>query len=235
MKTFQRFAVGLTAAVVLATALLPAQQGTLTPADMQRRRDLEAELQQIAVVERRVMIPMKDGVRLATDIYRPKSCRRQGADRVRQDAVQLQFLGRPQRRAGRHDHDHRRHQARLRVGRAERARALLLGRQLRHPRRADHRRLRDHRLPVEAAVVERQGGHHRVLVDRRVAAGRRLAGASRLCRDERAGVRRRRRQGRPVLGAGQLVSRRRDADAVHHLDLRPAEPGAADVPERHAA
>ena len=72
MKTFQRFAVGLTAAVVLATALLPAQQGTLTPADMQRRRDLEAELQQIAVVERRVMIPMKDGVRLATDIYRPK-------------------------------------------------------------------------------------------------------------------------------------------------------------------
>ncbi len=73
MKTLQRFAVALTAAVVLATALLPAQQGTLTPAEMQRRRDLEAELQQIAVVERRVMIPMKDGVRLATDIYRPKN------------------------------------------------------------------------------------------------------------------------------------------------------------------
>ena len=81
MKTFQRFAVGLTAAVVLATALLPAQQGTLTPADMQRRRDLEAELQQIAVVERRVMIPMKDGVRLATDIYRPKNPRLAGAAR----------------------------------------------------------------------------------------------------------------------------------------------------------
>ena len=73
MKTFQRFAVGLTAAVVLATALLPAQQATLTPAEQQRRRDLEAKLQDIAVVERRVMIPMKDGVRLATDIYRPKN------------------------------------------------------------------------------------------------------------------------------------------------------------------
>ncbi|MGE3277143.1 MAG: CocE/NonD family hydrolase [Vicinamibacterales bacterium] len=39
---------------------------------MQRRRDLEARLQEIAVVQRRVMIPMKDGVRLATDIYYPK-------------------------------------------------------------------------------------------------------------------------------------------------------------------
>ena len=38
-----------------------------------------------------------------------------------------------------------------------------------------------------------------------------------------------------VLRAGQLVSRRRRADALHHLDLRPAEPGAADVSARHAA
>ena len=64
--------------VVFAFCLLPlalpsAQQATLTPSEQQRRKDLEAELQDIAVVERRVMIPMKDGVRLATDIYRPKS------------------------------------------------------------------------------------------------------------------------------------------------------------------
>ncbi|MDP2390933.1 MAG: CocE/NonD family hydrolase, partial [Acidobacteriota bacterium] len=52
---------------------MPAQQGTLTPAEQQRRKDLEAELQEIAIVERRVMIPMKDGVRLATDIYRPRA------------------------------------------------------------------------------------------------------------------------------------------------------------------
>ena len=40
---------------------------------------------------------------------------------------------------------------------------------------------------------------------------------------------------RAVLRTGQLVSRRRGADAVHHLDLRTAEPGAADVPAEHAA
>ena len=64
--------------VVFAFCLLPfalpsAQQATLTLAEQQHRKDLEAELQDIAVVERRVMIPMKDGVRLATDIYRPKN------------------------------------------------------------------------------------------------------------------------------------------------------------------
>ena len=52
-----------------------------------------------------------------------------------------------------------------------------------------------------------------------------------LCGDERAGLRRRRRPRRPVLRAGQLVSRRRGADAVHHLALRRAEPGAAAVPD----
>jgi len=46
--------------------------GTLTPAETQRRHALERELQDIAIVERKVMMPMRDGVRLATDIYRPK-------------------------------------------------------------------------------------------------------------------------------------------------------------------
>ena len=72
MRIIRRLTWATLAAVMLATSLLPAQQGTLTPADQQRRKDLEAKLQDIAVVERRVMIPMKDGVRLATDIYRPK-------------------------------------------------------------------------------------------------------------------------------------------------------------------
>jgi predicted acyl esterase len=57
----------------VAIALLPAQQGALSAADQQRRVALEKELQDLAIVERRVMIPMKDGVRLATDIYRPKN------------------------------------------------------------------------------------------------------------------------------------------------------------------
>jgi len=48
------------------------QQGTLTAVEKTRRIELEKELQSIAVVERKVMMPMPDGVRLATDIYRPK-------------------------------------------------------------------------------------------------------------------------------------------------------------------
>ena len=66
----------------------------MTAEQMDRRWTLERELQSIAVVERKVMMPMRDGVRLATDIYRPKNAGRQGADRLREDAVQLQLLGR---------------------------------------------------------------------------------------------------------------------------------------------
>jgi uncharacterized protein len=38
-----------------------------------RRVQLEQELQEIAVVERKLMIPMRDGVRLATDVYYPRN------------------------------------------------------------------------------------------------------------------------------------------------------------------
>ena len=67
----------LVAAVLIAgcgsVVLVRAQQGSLSPADKQRRLDVETELQSLAVVERKVMMPMPDGVRLATDIYRPKN------------------------------------------------------------------------------------------------------------------------------------------------------------------
>jgi uncharacterized protein len=54
-------------------AVVRAQQNGLTAADKARRWDVENELQSVAVVERKVMMPMRDGVRLATDIYRPRS------------------------------------------------------------------------------------------------------------------------------------------------------------------
>src|SRR5437868_1842684 len=63
-------AIALSCATILVHAQ---QQGTLSAADKQRRWDLEQELQSIAVVERKVMMPMPDGVRLATDVYRPKA------------------------------------------------------------------------------------------------------------------------------------------------------------------
>src|SRR5262249_6213780 len=45
---------------------------TTTPEMLDRRRAIETELQSIAVVERKLMIPMRDGKRIATDVYRPK-------------------------------------------------------------------------------------------------------------------------------------------------------------------
>ncbi|MEW6319486.1 MAG: CocE/NonD family hydrolase [Acidobacteriota bacterium] len=60
-------------AIACLTTLLSAQQGGLSPAEQQRRFDVEQELQSLAIVERKVMMPMRDGVRLATDIYRPRT------------------------------------------------------------------------------------------------------------------------------------------------------------------
>lgn len=37
-----------------------------------RRRAIEKELQSVAAVERKVMVPMRDGKRMAADVYRPK-------------------------------------------------------------------------------------------------------------------------------------------------------------------
>jgi uncharacterized protein len=59
--------------------LLPPSLAAAQPADPQlveRRWQIENELHSIAIVERKVMMPMRDGVRLATDIYRPKDTSR---------------------------------------------------------------------------------------------------------------------------------------------------------------
>jgi len=58
---------------LVATAIQAQQQSGLTAEQRQRRIDAENELEQLAVIERKVMMPMPDGVRLATDIYVPKS------------------------------------------------------------------------------------------------------------------------------------------------------------------
>jgi hypothetical protein len=70
----RRFGLALAAAVVCASVVIPAQRGTQMAAEQRERRwNLEKELQSIAVVHRKVMMPMRDGVRLATDIYVPKN------------------------------------------------------------------------------------------------------------------------------------------------------------------
>lgn len=48
------------------------QRGAANPEMVARRNAIEAELQSIAIVERKLMIPMRDGKRMAADVYRPK-------------------------------------------------------------------------------------------------------------------------------------------------------------------
>ncbi len=73
MRRLTRLTLAATAAVLCAlTATGLAQRGAMTPEIAERRWAAEKELASIAVVERKVMLPMRDGVRLATDIYRPK-------------------------------------------------------------------------------------------------------------------------------------------------------------------
>ncbi len=67
-----RFLGAIGVVVLLGAAALPAQRGTLTQEQIDRRWELERELNSLAIVERKLMMPMRDGVRLATDIYRPK-------------------------------------------------------------------------------------------------------------------------------------------------------------------
>ena len=65
-----------------AVAIGFAQRGAgLAPDQAAKRWETEKELQSLAIVERKVMMPMRDGVRLATDIYRPKNATGEGADR----------------------------------------------------------------------------------------------------------------------------------------------------------
>src|SRR6201989_331045 len=47
-------------------------RGGATPELIAKRNALEQELQSIAIVDRKLMIPMRDGKRMATDVYRPK-------------------------------------------------------------------------------------------------------------------------------------------------------------------
>jgi uncharacterized protein len=71
----------LTLAVAGLAAILPInrhqnaeaqQRAGLTPEVIARRNSIEKELQSIAVVDRKLMVPMRDGKRMATDVYRPK-------------------------------------------------------------------------------------------------------------------------------------------------------------------
>ncbi len=67
--------IALGVAAVLGLTLVPAIPAQQVPPNAQiiaARNSLEKELESIAIIDRKVMVPMRDGKRMATDIYRPK-------------------------------------------------------------------------------------------------------------------------------------------------------------------
>jgi len=64
--------ISASAFALTAVPLAAQPRGQANPELVAQRNRLEQELQSVAVVERKFMMPMRDGVRLATDIYRPE-------------------------------------------------------------------------------------------------------------------------------------------------------------------
>lgn len=62
-------ALALTVALA-AFALAQGRGAPMTPEQKAHRLDVENQLEAVAVIERKVMVPMRDGKRMATDIYR---------------------------------------------------------------------------------------------------------------------------------------------------------------------
>jgi len=62
-------------------ALAQGPRPQLTPEQtkdlIEKREAIEKELESVAIVDRKVMVPMKDGARMAADIYRPKDTSKQ--------------------------------------------------------------------------------------------------------------------------------------------------------------
>lgn len=62
----------LTAAAAAPLTYAQQRQGGLAPDVIAKRKETEKQLEAIAVIERKVMVTMRDGKRMAADIYRPK-------------------------------------------------------------------------------------------------------------------------------------------------------------------
>ncbi len=73
MKQFVLRIILAISVLCVGTGAIARAQGTLTSAEREKRVQTENDLESVAIIDRKVMMPMRDGVRLATDIYRPKN------------------------------------------------------------------------------------------------------------------------------------------------------------------
>ncbi len=62
----------ISAAVLAIASIASAQRNAPDPALVAARNAKEKELESVAIIERKVMVPMRDGKKMAADIYRPK-------------------------------------------------------------------------------------------------------------------------------------------------------------------
>src|ERR1019366_6585540 len=62
----------IAASLMLSAGLLAQPRTAPDPALVASRNALEKELESIDIIERKLMVPMRDGKRMATDVYRPK-------------------------------------------------------------------------------------------------------------------------------------------------------------------
>jgi len=69
-------ALALAASFFAVTLTAQGPQANLTPEQREaliaKREAIEAELESVAIIDRKIMVPMRDGKRMAADIYRPK-------------------------------------------------------------------------------------------------------------------------------------------------------------------
>jgi uncharacterized protein len=72
-RPFHHLALVAVGIVVCAPSAVAQQRALLDSTAIAHRFALEHELESVAVIERKLMVPMRDGVRLATDVYRPKT------------------------------------------------------------------------------------------------------------------------------------------------------------------
>src|ERR1700756_2017878 len=73
-KLFATLCLCLTPAVIPSASAQP--RSAPDPQLVATRNATEKELESLAIIERKVMVPMRDGKRMAADVYRPKDAPR---------------------------------------------------------------------------------------------------------------------------------------------------------------
>jgi uncharacterized protein len=80
MRILRHLVLVTTALSAVVSPALAQRRAGLTPEQIQQRWDLEHELESLAVIQRKVMVPMRDGMRMAADVYYPRdSSKKYGA------------------------------------------------------------------------------------------------------------------------------------------------------------